>query len=137
MIALTGITKSFPGVKSLDGGQILANSNTLITREGYPIRSFYVYEADGYYQSQEEIDNAAVVYGDRTKLRPGYLKYKNNCDDDVIDDKDKIVVGNTIPEVGKAVQDAVKNAVESMTGLEIAAVNVNVGGITFPAAAKA
>ena len=40
--------------------------------------------------------------------------------------------GNTIPEVGKAVQDAVKNAVESMTGLEIAAVNVNVGGITFP-----
>ena len=45
--------------------------------------------------------------------------------------------GHTIPEVGKAVQDAVKNAVESMTGLEIAAVNVNVGGITFPAAAKA
>ena len=86
-------------VKSLDGGQILANSNTLITREGYPIRSFYVYEADGYYQSQEEIDNAAVVYGDRTKLRPGYLKYKNNCDDDVIDDKDKIVVGNSIPEL--------------------------------------
>ena len=40
--------------------------------------------------------------------------------------------GNTIPEVGKAVQDSVKNAVESMTGLEIAAVNVNVGGITFP-----
>ena len=45
--------------------------------------------------------------------------------------------GHTIPEVGKAVQDAVKTAVESMTGLEIAAVNVNVGGITFPAAAKA
>ena len=40
--------------------------------------------------------------------------------------------GNTIPEVGKAVQDGVKNAVESMTGLEIAAVNVNGGGITFP-----
>ena len=44
--------------------------------------------------------------------------------------------GNTIPGVGKAVQDAVKNAVESMTGLEIAAVNVNVGGITFPTVAK-
>ena len=45
--------------------------------------------------------------------------------------------GHTIPEVGRAVQDGVKNAVESMTGLEIAAVNVNVGGITFPPAAKA
>ena len=41
------------------------------------------------------------------------------------------------PEVGRAVQDGVKNAVESMTGLEIAAVNVNVGGITFPPTAKA
>ena len=42
--------------------------------------------------------------------------------------------GSTIPEMGKAVQEAVKTALESMTGLEVSAVNVNVGGITFPAA---
>ena len=42
--------------------------------------------------------------------------------------------GHTIPEMGKAVQEAVKTALESMTGLEVSAVNVNVGGITFPAA---
>lgn len=40
--------------------------------------------------------------------------------------------GHTIPEMGKAVQEAVKNAVESMTGLEVAAVNVSVSGIVFP-----
>lgn len=40
--------------------------------------------------------------------------------------------GHTIPEMGKAVQEAVKNAIESMTGLEVAAVNVSVGGIVFP-----
>lgn len=40
--------------------------------------------------------------------------------------------GHTIPEMGKAVQDAVKNAIESMTGLEVSAVNVNVAGIAFP-----
>lgn len=40
--------------------------------------------------------------------------------------------GYTIPEMGKAVQDGVKVAIESMTGLEVSAVNVNVGGITFP-----
>ena len=39
--------------------------------------------------------------------------------------------GHTIPEVGKAVQDNVKNAIESMTGLEVAAVNVAVSGIAF------
>lgn len=41
--------------------------------------------------------------------------------------------GHTIPEVGKAVQEAVKNAVESMTGLEVSAVNVNVAGISLQA----
>ncbi|MEY8401898.1 Asp23/Gls24 family envelope stress response protein [Oscillospiraceae bacterium 44-34] len=40
--------------------------------------------------------------------------------------------GHTIPEMGKAVQEAVKNAIESMSGLEVAAVNISVGGITFP-----
>ena len=39
--------------------------------------------------------------------------------------------GHTIPEVGKAVQDNIKNAMESMTGLEVAAVNVAVSGIAF------
>ncbi len=39
--------------------------------------------------------------------------------------------GHTIPEIGKAVQDGVKNAVENMTGLEVAEVNVNVTGISF------
>lgn len=39
--------------------------------------------------------------------------------------------GHTIPEMGKAIQDGVKAAIESMTGLEVGAVNVNVGGITF------
>ncbi len=56
-------------------------------------------------------------------------------------EEDKVVVtlsilmayGHTIPEVGKAVQEAVKNAVESMTGLEVSAVNVNVAGISLQA----
>ena len=43
--------------------------------------------------------------------------------------------GHTIPEMGRAIQDGVKAAVENMTGLEVSAVNVNVGGITFPAKA--
>ena len=39
--------------------------------------------------------------------------------------------GHIIPEVGKAVQDGVKNAIESMTGLEVAEVCVSVAGISF------
>jgi len=40
--------------------------------------------------------------------------------------------GHTIPEVGKAVQENVKTTLESITGLEIAAVNVTVAGVVFP-----
>ena len=40
--------------------------------------------------------------------------------------------GHTIPEVGKAVQENVKAAIESMTGLDVAGINVNVAGVTFP-----
>ncbi len=39
--------------------------------------------------------------------------------------------GYTIQDVAKNVQDAIKNGVESMSGLTVDAVNVNVGGVTF------
>lgn len=55
-------------------------------------------------------------------------------------EEDKITVevailmayGHTIPEVGKAVQENVKTTMESITGLDIAAVNVSVAGVVFP-----
>ena len=40
--------------------------------------------------------------------------------------------GHTLPEIGRAIQDGVKSAIESMTGLEVSVVNVSVAGITFP-----
>lgn len=39
--------------------------------------------------------------------------------------------GIRIPDVAWAAQNAVKTAVENMTGLEVTAVNINVQGITF------
>ncbi len=42
-----------------------------------------------------------------------------------------IKYGVRIPDVAWAAQNAVKNAVETMTGLEVVAVNSNVQGITF------
>lgn len=72
-------------------------SGRYITKEGYPINSYYLYDAIGYYQSQEEI-NSSVVYGTRSKLRPGYIKYANHEEDGEINEKDKIVTGSTIPD---------------------------------------
>ena len=40
--------------------------------------------------------------------------------------------GHTIPETGRAVQEAVRTSIESMTGLEVTCVHVNVSGVSFP-----
>lgn len=42
-----------------------------------------------------------------------------------------ITYGVRIPDIAWAAQNAVKSAVENMTGLEVVAVNINVQGITF------
>lgn len=44
--------------------------------------------------------------------------------------------GAKIPEVAGEIQDNVKRAIESMTGLEVVEVNVHVLGVTFKAAAE-
>lgn len=40
--------------------------------------------------------------------------------------------GSIIPQVAQKVQDKVKNAVESMTGLKAKFINVHIQGVTFP-----
>ncbi|MGZ4030584.1 MAG: Asp23/Gls24 family envelope stress response protein [Tumebacillaceae bacterium] len=44
--------------------------------------------------------------------------------------------GAKIPEVAGEIQDNVKRAIESMTGLEVVEVNVHVLGVTFKGAAE-
>jgi len=39
--------------------------------------------------------------------------------------------GSSIPEVAARIQDAVKSAIEKMTGLAVVEVNVNVQGVAF------
>ena len=69
----------------------------LICKEGYPINSWYLLETDGVFQNQSEIDNAQAVYGNRANLRPGYVKYVNQNNDNTIDGNDRVIAGNTIP----------------------------------------
>lgn len=42
--------------------------------------------------------------------------------------------GCNIPTVAQAIQQSVKNAVETMTGLTVTSINVNIQGVVFPQA---
>lgn len=43
-----------------------------------------------------------------------------------------LTYGNKIQKVGQEVQDSVRNAIESMTGLDVSTVNITIAGIAFP-----
>jgi TonB-linked SusC/RagA family outer membrane protein len=80
-------------VVSLRGQSIIGTRR--ITKEGYPIDSYYLYEAGGIYQNQTEIDNSAVI---SSAVKPGYLKYNDLFKDNKIDGNDRIITGSSIPK---------------------------------------
>lgn len=74
---------------------------TQITREGDPIKSWYGYVTDGYFQSQDEIDESPV-YGAKANVKPGYIKYKDlsgpdGKPDGVINEFDRTIIGDPSP----------------------------------------
>lgn len=71
---------------------------TNITREGEAIGSYFGYIADGYFQNQQEIDEAECVYGgDKSRVKPGFIRYKDVNGDGAINTKDRVVLGNPTP----------------------------------------
>ncbi|MFT3748761.1 MAG: TonB-dependent receptor [Agriterribacter sp.] len=67
------------------------------TTEGYPIGYFYGYEVEGVYQSYADKLKSPVAssLGD---YGPGDLKFKDQNNDNIIDDKDRKLIGNPTPD---------------------------------------
>ena len=82
-------------VTNLNGQEII--DSRFITKEGYPYRCFYIYEAIGIFQSQEEIDAHAFQ---SASTRPGYLKFKNQNpeEDNMINADDRKIFHGVVPE---------------------------------------
>ena len=71
------------------------------TIEGFPVGSFFLYQADGLFQSDEEAAN--YVNKDGTRLQPkakaGDIRFKDMNNDGVINGDDKVYSGSGIPKV--------------------------------------
>ena len=72
----------------------IENTGLTVNREGSPIGSFFGYQADGLFQTQEEVDNHATQFG---TVAPGDIRYKDLNNDGVINDQDQTVIGSPIP----------------------------------------
>ncbi len=64
------------------------------TEVGYPIGSFYMYEMDGIFQNETEILTSAYQ---GANIKPGDVKFVDQNEDGVIDDKDRVHLGSAIP----------------------------------------
>lgn len=66
-----------------------------LIREGEALGSYYGYKTDGLFQSYEEIGKSALPVG--ASVQPGDVKYVDQNNDGVIDEKDRVVLGNAFP----------------------------------------
>ena len=62
---------------------------------GFPLGYFVGYKTDGVFQTQEEVDNAAVT---NIATQPGDFKFVDQNNDGVIDLEDRVDLGNPIPD---------------------------------------
>ncbi|CAL1518902.1 TonB-dependent receptor [Chitinophaga sp. MM2321] len=68
---------------------------TTIIREGSPINAFYGLQAIGLFQSDDEIKASPTQ---NTVTKPGDIKYKDIDNNGIIDNNDRVVIGNSIPK---------------------------------------
>jgi TonB-linked SusC/RagA family outer membrane protein len=79
------------------------NSN-ILNKVGEPVSSYYVYKADGFFQSQEEADAFAAKYSRETgttmftrTFKAGDIRYVDTNKDGKIDGDDRVIANSTNP----------------------------------------
>jgi len=77
------------------GGSLGLNESTTINAVGHPAGSFYGYVTDGIFQTQGEVDYAALQVEGGTA--PGDIRFKDLNGDGVIDADDRTYLGNPTP----------------------------------------
>lgn len=69
-----------------------------LNRTGHAPGQFFGMEAIGFFKDQDDIDNSPTQLF--SEVRPGDIKYKNQNDDNVIDEFDMVAIGKSnVPEI--------------------------------------
>ena len=87
------VTDVKPAYGGMTGGSLGNGRITKRLEVGQALGSWWMYEVEGVWQNTTEINNNAHISG----AKPGFLKYKDQNGDGVIDDRDKVFFGSYIP----------------------------------------
>lgn len=83
---LGGITQILSGSFSAAAG------NISIIQPGLPLKSFYGYEVEGIWQTEDDFSSVTNA------VKPGDFKFKDVNSDGTIDGDDRVVLGNSFPD---------------------------------------
>ncbi|MBC9797010.1 SusC/RagA family TonB-linked outer membrane protein [Sinomicrobium weinanense] len=83
-----------PAYDGMLGGSLSNGRITKRLEEGQPLGAWWMWETEGVWQNQGEIDSNPSIEG----AAPGHLRYKDQNEDGVIDDRDKKFFGSYIPK---------------------------------------
>ncbi len=86
---------SIAGSEPILGGFGLSDGPLTKTEQGRPIGSFFLWDMEGIFQTQEQI--AASPFQSKD-TRPGDIKFRDINNDKIIDDKDRFHAGNPFPD---------------------------------------
>lgn len=87
---------------ALNGGSpIYTNySQVQVVNQGFPLYYFWGYQYDGIYRTDQEVLDYLPGYNAATTpFHAGDTKYRDNNGDGVIDDKDRVYLGSSIPKI--------------------------------------
>ncbi len=86
-------------------------SGNRLLAEGYSLNNYYGFVANGFFQSYDEINALDAdgnyvnpVKGERSNIKPGFIKYQDLNGDGVINDDDRKVIGDSRPHFEFGIQ---------------------------------
>ncbi|MCD8164819.1 MAG: TonB-dependent receptor [Bacteroides sp.] len=87
------------------------NGATILTQQGSPLGLFYGYKTDGVYTTAQAAQTAGLYYMDglnKVAYQAGDVKFINQNSDDLIDQKDRVVIGDPNPDVYGGINTALR-----------------------------
>jgi TonB-linked SusC/RagA family outer membrane protein len=85
-----GVTGTYVATEALIREELF--EDTYRNRAGKPISAMFGLQSDGLFMDQDAIDNHAIQkFGE---VKPGDIKYKDQNNDGIIDERDEVMIGN-------------------------------------------